>query len=763
MFALLITLLLTACGGGGGGGGSSNNGTPSSNNTGSSMNNSSASNPGSIASSGVSTSNLASSVDNVSSTGGLNGTGSSSSIVGSAINISSRNSSAASSVDITLHQITLIAAPISGGTVDGGGEYEAGASVTVTAVPTANFKFVNWKESGVVVSTNTSYTFKAESNRSLVANFVMEEPTEEEGWSHSFDATGESGGTSAREVAMDSAGNIYVAGVTTADLDGTYGETERHYYVAKYNSLGVQLYLKQFPAQAPTNVTNIEGLATDGEGNLYLLRMAVYSGPVEQQIPIVHKFNPAGEELEQFSLAACATADLFNDGSTTAVFAVDLAIDAEGNLFVAGDCWLKDGSGRHYFLAKYDPLGQRLAFNQYTSDLKNVQAVSLTLDAEGNVYVVGITFGGLDGNTYKGGSVAHGGGTGVTYFHDGFVAKFDNQGTKLYTRQFGSGGSFMDPADIAVDGEGNISIAGGVRGSIEGQPTSGSYQDFLLVNYDNQGELQYARQFGIPSGGGSAMTSARAVDTDPEGNIYIVGDTSGSVLNAPSVGEYDSFLLKYTPEGELEGVKMVGTPGGVMFGGDLEVDAAGNVFTAFESVDSDSQNSIVVKKEVGPWTLSTNPDPGGEEPDPVLDWKDNWLFVQSDKAVQYRLAKVGEEGSHHIFRIQYRVNSSDDIYTPASNGYHLYRLTDSGAQYRVDFPASFTGLNTIYELPDEIALFVDGINVSWDSVTNELVYHDAAYRPSGYTSCVDDNSSTSRCEGTYGWINDEEVINYIAE
>lgn len=707
-FALLVALCLTACGGGGGGGGGSgNNGTNSSTNPPSSVNNSSAENPSSPATSGTSSSNPVSSADNVSST---------------------TNSSSSSSVTSSV------------------------ANVSSTTNGTNSSSSSNISSSAANISSSNSS--------------AASEPTQAQGWTNSFNTAGATGGTSARDIAMDSAGNIYLAGLTNVDLDGTYGSSESHYYLAKYSATGEQLYIKQFPAEAPTTTTNVEGLATDGEGNVYLLRLATYSGSAEQQIPIVQKFNPAGEEITQFTLGACAVADLSDAPGQRVVFLADLAIDAQGNLFIAGDCWL-DGDGRHYFLAKYDSLGQRLFFHHYTSDiLKNAQAVSLTLDLEGNVYVAGITFGGLDGNTDRGGSVAHGGGTGVTYFHDGFVAKFDNEGTKLYTLQYGSSGSLMDPADVAVDNEGNISVVGGVRGSIEGQPTSGSYQDFLLVNYDNAGELQYVKQFGIPNGGGSAMTSARAVDTDSEGNIYIVGDTGDSVLDAPSVGEYDSFLVKYKPEGELEGIKVVGTPGGVMFGGDLEVDEAGNVYAAFEAADSDNQSSVVVKKEVGPWTLpNTNPDPGGEDPDPVLDWKDNWLFVQSDKAVQYRLAKVGEDSanSHFIFRIQYRVNSSDPIYTPASNGYHLYRLTDSEDEYRVEFPASFTGLNTIYELPVDIRLFVDGIHVSWDSVTNELVYHDPAYRPSGYTSCVDDNSSTSRCEETYGWVNDEDVINYIAE
>jgi hypothetical protein len=650
----------------------------------------------------------------------------------------------------------LITTPVSGGTVTGGGGYAAGANVTVTAAPKENFVFVNWKESGVVVSTNASYSFTAGSNRSLVASFVID--GQSQGWTQSFVGNVGNIGSSAEKIARDASGNIHVAGSTSIDLDGTYGNTERHYYLAKYSALGALLYFKQFPALAPTTtLTSIDGLATDGSGNVYVLRMASHDA-VADQYPVVHKFSAAGEALGQFSLTTCAIADLYDGGGVWAVSLAGLVIDAHGSLFVAGDCWFKNGNGRHYFLAKYDSQGQRLFFSQFTSDIKNVQAADLALDTDGNVYVAGQTLSSLDGNTYIGGS------TGSTYFSDGFVAKFDNQGTKLYTRQYGSGGSMMDPTDIAVDGEGRISVVGGVRGSIGGHNSSGSYQDFLLVNYNADGVLQFTDQWGVPNGGGSMMTSAKAVDTDAEGNIYVIGNTGGSLMNIPEVGDFDAFLAKYKPSGEMEGIKIVGVAGGITSGSDIEVDQAGSVFAPFTTLASGVQN-IVVKKEAGPWTLpNTNPGSGGGNSNPTLDWKDNWLFVQSDKAVQYRLAKVREDSAnnHYIFRIQYRVNSEDEIYTPASNGYHLYRLTDSGAQYRVEFPASFTGLTTIYELPLDIALFVDGTHVSWDSTTNKLVYQDAAYLPSGYTSCVDDNSSTSRCEDTYDWDPSEITAQYTA-
>jgi len=61
--------------------------------------------------------------------------------------------------------------PAEGGTTTGGGVYNYGASVTVTAVPAPGYLFVNWSEDGSAVSTNPSYSFTVSRSRSLLANF----------------------------------------------------------------------------------------------------------------------------------------------------------------------------------------------------------------------------------------------------------------------------------------------------------------------------------------------------------------------------------------------------------------------------------------------------------------------------------------------------------------------------------------------------------------------------------------------------------------
>ena len=62
--------------------------------------------------------------------------------------------------------------PANSGTAGGDGVYTNGTTTTVTATPNDGYKFVNWTENGVVVSTAAGYTFTNVINQSLVATFV---------------------------------------------------------------------------------------------------------------------------------------------------------------------------------------------------------------------------------------------------------------------------------------------------------------------------------------------------------------------------------------------------------------------------------------------------------------------------------------------------------------------------------------------------------------------------------------------------------------
>ncbi|MDB5119934.1 MAG: cell wall/surface repeat protein [Sphingobacteriales bacterium] len=72
----------------------------------------------------------------------------------------------------TIPQIMVTASPGTSGTVGGGGTFAQNAGVVVTAVPNANFTFVNWTVGGTEVSTSSNYSFAMSGNKALVANFI---------------------------------------------------------------------------------------------------------------------------------------------------------------------------------------------------------------------------------------------------------------------------------------------------------------------------------------------------------------------------------------------------------------------------------------------------------------------------------------------------------------------------------------------------------------------------------------------------------------
>ncbi len=58
------------------------------------------------------------------------------------------------------------------GTTTGGGSYNGGSSVTVTATPADGYVFSKWTVGGNQVSASASYTFTITANKTLVANFI---------------------------------------------------------------------------------------------------------------------------------------------------------------------------------------------------------------------------------------------------------------------------------------------------------------------------------------------------------------------------------------------------------------------------------------------------------------------------------------------------------------------------------------------------------------------------------------------------------------
>jgi hypothetical protein len=72
------------------------------------------------------------------------------------------------------YTIIVLTNPIEGGEVSGGGNYEYGTAITISATPNEGFNFVCWTEDSDTVSPYSNYTFAVTRDLTLIAHFTEE-------------------------------------------------------------------------------------------------------------------------------------------------------------------------------------------------------------------------------------------------------------------------------------------------------------------------------------------------------------------------------------------------------------------------------------------------------------------------------------------------------------------------------------------------------------------------------------------------------------
>jgi hypothetical protein len=115
----------------------------------------------------------------------------------------------------------------------------------------------------------------------------------------------------------------------------------------------------------------------------------------------------------------------------------------------------------------------------------------------------------------------------------------------IWTRQFGS--ELRDAGyGVAVDGSGNIYVAGETSGSLEGNENAGG-TDLFLVKYDTAGNRIWTRQFGSADPNVTGIEVSGDVAVDESGNAYVTGHVSGTLDGSTYSMFPDAFLVKFAP------------------------------------------------------------------------------------------------------------------------------------------------------------------------------------------------------------------------
>ena len=211
-----------------------------------------------------------------------------------------------------------------------------------------------------------------------------------------------------------------------------------------------------------------------------------------------------------------------------------MTVATEGNVYVVG--WVSGeltgqtgGGGKDAFVRKYAPSGQELWTRQFGSSASE-EALGVAVDEAGNVYLAGWSDGVLPGVSSSGKA-------------DALLFKYGPNGEELWQRRFGSEDGDV-ASGVAVDGIGNVYVVGRSDGALRDQENTG-LTDVFISKYDPDGRRLWTQQFGS-----IFIDEAVGVAADGDGNAYMVGWASAALPDQVSFGNVDAFIRKYDAEGQ---------------------------------------------------------------------------------------------------------------------------------------------------------------------------------------------------------------------
>jgi type IX secretion system substrate protein/beta-propeller repeat-containing protein len=228
--------------------------------------------------------------------------------------------------------------------------------------------------------------------------------------------------------------------------------------------------------------------------------------------------------------------------------AEDLFRDAAGNVYVTG-LGLGASGNFDYITIKYDPAGAQLWKSEYNGPGNSLdEAHAITVDAAGNVYVTGWSYGGA--------------GTGYDYA----TVKYNSAGVQQWASRYTNTAGGTDEAwDIGADNAGNVFVTGSSDGS-------GTNSAAATVRYNSAGVQQFANRF---EGAGNSIDAGYAIFVDAAtGEAYITGYTFRS-----TAADFNYITIKYNLAGAQQWATEYNSPDANYDEAHaIAVDASGNVY-----------------------------------------------------------------------------------------------------------------------------------------------------------------------------------------
>lgn len=342
-----------------------------------------------------------------------------------------------------------------------------------------------------------------------------------------------------RSIAIDSIKNIYIAGQTSSSdfprTDDAYDTGKNGYsdaFVIRLSGDLTHLLASTFLGGASDDC--VYSIAIDPSG----IVLCVTGRTLSSDFPTTPgAYNTSYKDNDVFVaklnlnlshlLASTYLGGAGND------YGNSIAIDAQRNIYVAGDTWSSDfptsdnafdtsfnGGFGDVFVTKFNWDLTKVLASTLLGGTSDDFANTLALDSHGNIYVSGQTES-LDFPTTH---AAY-----DTAFHNGdaFVSKLTGDLTHLLASTFLGGADDDYINSIAIGRDGNVYV-GGYTASSDFPTTRGAYDTSKGVYFDAflsklSGDLTSV--LASTYLGGDSRDYVRSIVLDPSGNVYVTGET----------------------------------------------------------------------------------------------------------------------------------------------------------------------------------------------------------------------------------------------
>lgn len=221
----------------------------------------------------------------------------------------------------------------------------------------------------------------------------------------------------------------------------------------------------------------------------------------------------------------------------------DIKKDAQGNIYICGANY--NGLNYDYLIVKYNSSGSELWRRTYNGTGNSDDAPSsLVLDASGNVYVTGASFG-------------------LNTMTDFATLKINGQtGAIIWTSRYDFNNKYDGATQVKIDNQGNVLVCGSSANNLDNA-------DFVAIKYNqsNGNQLQQKRH-NTPQNG---FDFAIGMQIDASDNVYVVGTSNSNLTNK------DIKIIAYNSNLQIIWVKYIDESG-------LEDDVTGIVKNAYEDL-----------------------------------------------------------------------------------------------------------------------------------------------------------------------------------